>query len=82
MQIVRWYQEVMEEGLDTKQILKYYRASKKKIDDLYKEMELNKKKANRAQEKLQRKLKETRIYLKRLYNELVKPLFSEIKVKD
>ena len=52
MQIVTWYQEVMEEGLDTKQILKYYRASKKKIDDINKEMELNKKKANRAQEKL------------------------------
>ena len=72
----------MEEGLDTKQMLKYYRMSKRRIDGLYKEMEQKEKTSNRIIEKLERKLKETRIYLKRLYDELVKPLFHEIKIKD
>ena len=45
-------------------------------------MEMKDRKAARATEKLERKLKENQIYLKRLFNELVKPLFSEIKVKD
>ena len=58
MQIVRWYQEVMEEGLDTKQILKYYRMSKRRIEDLNKEIERKDKKAARATQKLDRKLKE------------------------
>ena len=72
----------MEEGLDTKQMLKYYRMSKKKIDSLYKEMAQQEKTSNRAIEKLERKLKETKIYLKRLYDELVKPLFHEVRIKD
>ena len=72
----------MEEGLDNKQMLKYYRMSKKKIDSLYKEMAQQEKTSNRAIEKLERKLKETKIYLKRLYDELVKPLFHEVRIKD
>ena len=59
MFIVKWYQEIMEEGLDTRQILKYYRASKAKIEDLHKQVEKEKAKAAKSIEKVQDKLKET-----------------------
>lgn len=42
----------MEEGLDTKQILKYYKSSKAKIDALNKEIEKLKAKAARDLEKV------------------------------
>ena len=72
----------MEEGLDTKQILKYYKSSKAKIDSLKNEIERLKAKAARDVEKVQNKLKVTNIYLKKLYDELVKPLFQEVRLKD
>ena len=59
MVIVTWYQDVMEEGLDTKQILKYYKASKAKIEGLIKQNEKDKAKAAKSVEKVQDKLKET-----------------------
>ena len=36
----------------------------------------------KEKEKLKSKLKITKMYLKRLFEELVKPLFQEIKIKD
>ena len=45
MVIVNWYIEVMEGGIDTKQMMQYYKNSKKKIDTLIAEHNRTKMKA-------------------------------------
>ena len=40
MEIVHWYQRVMEEGVDTKQMLKFYMNAKQRISELEKNHEI------------------------------------------
>ena len=66
-------------------MLDCYKKSKNKLKDLAEEIIKQDKEAKRKiarYEKVEGKLKVTQFQLKRLYEELVKPLFSEIKVKD
>ena len=59
MLIVHWYQEVMEGGIDTKEMKKFYEKSKKKIDGLNDKYARMKEKMNKQVEELRLKLKVT-----------------------
>ena len=59
MVIVNWYIEVMESGIDTKQMMQFYKNSKKKIDSLIAEHDKTKMKAAKEKERLELKVKVT-----------------------
>ena len=79
---MNWYIEVLEAGVDTKQMMNFYKNSKKKINEMESEFTKQERQAKKKIKNLQTKLSVTQLYLKRLYDELVKPLFAEIKLKD
>ena len=81
-EIVQWYIKVMEQGSNTKTLLKDFIDAKAEIERL---TELNKNlKASHDKrlKKLAEKLKESNRYIVKMQNNVVKPLIQEVKLKE
>ena len=80
--IVKWYVEIMEGGVDTKQMMHYYSTAKERIDNLAqahsRELLAKEKENNR----LKNQLAKTQKKLQKLFNDCLKPLLAEVKLKD
>ena len=58
--IVNWYIEIMEGGVDTKQMMKYYYSSKERIDNLAQVHSLELAEREKENDRLRDKLRTTR----------------------
>ena len=82
MDIVAWYIEIMEQGMDTRTIMKDYLKTKKELDQLRDHMRTYDAKMQDKINKYKNKYKEPLKMLKKQQQEVVKPLLSELKLKD
>ena len=80
--VVKWYIEIMEGGVDTKQMMKYYYSAKDRIDKLAVAHARALAAADDEQTRLRKKLSTTEKQLKKLFNNCLKPLMAEVKLKD
>ena len=80
--IVKWYHEVMEGSIDKKLMIQYYNTAKQRVEKLKKAHSLDMEKMQKENNKIKSKLAESNKQLKKLFNECLKPLISEVKLKD
>ena len=72
----------MEEGVDTKQMLKYYLNAKQQIADLEKNHEMELTRVTNDLSNSLKDLNETKDKLYKIQNEFLIPLLKEVKIKD
>ena len=82
MEIVHWYQRVMEEGVDTKKMMQFYLNAKQRIAELEKnhETELNRVTSDLAN--ALNELEQTKDQLYKIKSDFLVPLLQENKIKD
>ena len=81
-EIVHWYQKVMEEGIDTKQMLNYYINSKKTIEALERKHKSEMEEKNIELFKMTQKFEDIYDKYNDLKVEILSPLLQEVKIKD
>ena len=79
MKVVQYYIQVMEDGIDTRQLLNNYIKAKDLVKKLQHEIKVKWAQENKS---LKKKLEETRDMLKKQQLEVVRPLFQEVRIKD
>ena len=82
MEIVHWYQRVMEEGVDTKQMLKFYMNAKQRISELEKNHEIELDRVTGDLTNTLEELEQTKDKLHKIKSEFLVPLLQEVKIKD
>ena len=80
MELVHWYIEVMEQGVDATTAMKDYALLKQKCHTLQKQLKDDKRNYESEINILHMKLNETKEQLKKQHFEVTKPLIEEVKL--
>ena len=75
--IVRWYIEFFENGYNTKTIMQDFLAAQKKIKKLEETLTMTQTSLRKKLDNKEKKLKDTNLHLKKLQENVVKPLLKE-----
>ena len=82
MEIVGWYINVMEGGVDATQAMKNYAKVRDERKALEKQLEAERTKHNIEIANLAKKLKDTQAQLIKQHYQVTKPLIQEVKVQE